>query len=371
MNRAFQRLLLLLCLALPGALTYAAEATVKISELSAASAPDGSELVECVQTTNKKCTVTQIRGTDNALDTLADGTGLSVVGVTGNSTTTYADITAGTDKHILRRSGTSVGFGTIDYAAAGGSTLVPLANGGLAYALTDPNADRISFWDDSAGHYEWLTIGTGLSITGTTLDVTGGGGGSGTVNTGVAGGLACYPGAGTTIDDFTGGAGTAGQVLVSLGVGLCPEWSDGISVSSLTTATDIQGADLLLNGYSNTDSAPRKMTVAAMKNRLTSITTATSFTPNADKSDIVKFVSTEAAGTLTVNAPTGTPIDGQLLTIRIKATNVQTFSWNAIYDSGTAVLPTATAGSSATEYYGFIYNDADSKWQYLSFAGGF
>jgi len=38
--------------------------------------------------------------------------------------------------------------------------------------LADPNADRVMFWDDSAGNLEWLTIGAGLTITGTTLDCT-------------------------------------------------------------------------------------------------------------------------------------------------------------------------------------------------------
>jgi len=35
--------------------------------------------------------------------------------------------------------------------------------------LTDPNADRILFWDDSAGALKWLTVSTGLSLSGTTL----------------------------------------------------------------------------------------------------------------------------------------------------------------------------------------------------------
>lgn len=37
-------------------------------------------------------------------------------------------------------------------------------------ALADPNADRILFWDDSAGGWRHLTVGTNLTITGTTLD---------------------------------------------------------------------------------------------------------------------------------------------------------------------------------------------------------
>jgi hypothetical protein len=34
---------------------------------------------------------------------------------------------------------------------------------------TDPNADRIYFWDDSAGNPAFLTVGSGLAISGTTL----------------------------------------------------------------------------------------------------------------------------------------------------------------------------------------------------------
>jgi hypothetical protein len=45
-------------------------------------------------------------------------------------------------------------------------------------ALVDPNADRILFWDDSAGTYAYLTAGSGLTITGTTITASGGGGAS-------------------------------------------------------------------------------------------------------------------------------------------------------------------------------------------------
>lgn len=42
--------------------------------------------------------------------------------------------------------------------------------------LADPGADRILFWDDSASAYTYLTVGTNLTITDTTLDASGGGG---------------------------------------------------------------------------------------------------------------------------------------------------------------------------------------------------
>ncbi len=40
-----------------------------------------------------------------------------------------------------------------------------LSSGGLGTSLSDPNADRIPFWDDSAGQVEWLSA----NISGTTL----------------------------------------------------------------------------------------------------------------------------------------------------------------------------------------------------------
>lgn len=48
---------------------------------------------------------------------------------------------------------------------------VPLANGGTAANLTDPNADRVMFWDDSAGAVDWLSAGNGLTISTTTVAV--------------------------------------------------------------------------------------------------------------------------------------------------------------------------------------------------------
>jgi len=46
-----------------------------------------------------------------------------------------------------------------------------LSEGGTGTSLTDPNADRIMFWDDSAGEVTWLTPSTGLTISGTSMTV--------------------------------------------------------------------------------------------------------------------------------------------------------------------------------------------------------
>lgn len=55
----------------------------------------------------------------------------SVLGVTGNATADVAAITAGTDHQVLRRSGTSLAFGSLNLAQSAAVTgILPIANGG-------------------------------------------------------------------------------------------------------------------------------------------------------------------------------------------------------------------------------------------------
>jgi hypothetical protein len=55
-------------------------------------------------------------------------------------------------------------------------------------ALDASGADRILFWDQSAGKWAYLTAGTNLSISGTTLNAAGGGGAGGSADPAVADG---------------------------------------------------------------------------------------------------------------------------------------------------------------------------------------
>lgn len=100
----------------------------------------------------------------------------TLVGTDTTDTLTNKSISLGTNPVT----GTTAQFNTANtdadfYVTAG--TDVALADGGTGASLTDPNADRIMFWDDSAGATTWLTPGTNLTITGTTIDAAGGGGG--------------------------------------------------------------------------------------------------------------------------------------------------------------------------------------------------
>lgn len=103
-----------------------------------------------------------ITGTSDRI-TVTDGDG-----VAGNPTLTIAATYPG--QTSITTLGT-VGTGTWQGTAVG------LAYGGTGASLADPNADRLMFWDDSAGQVTWLTLGTNLSITDTTINATGGGAG--------------------------------------------------------------------------------------------------------------------------------------------------------------------------------------------------
>ena len=104
----------------------------------------------------------------------------------------------------------------------------------------------------------------------------------------------------------------------------------------------------------------------------TLITDGASISINLDTTDLAYQINTQASGTLTVNAPTGTLKNGDKLLLRIKSTNVQTFSWNAVFVGSTDLpLPTNTTGSSKTDYAGFMYNSNTSKWELIATNFGF
>jgi len=106
--------------------------------------------------------------------------------------------------------------------------------------------------------------------------------------------------------------------------------------------------------------------------RVLTVADATSISLNSDAADFFTQANTQVIGTLTINAPTGSPVNAQRLIIRIRSTNVQTFAWNAIFiGSDELFLPTVTSGSTKYDYFGFFYNTTASKWQLVSKLMGF
>lgn len=123
---------------------------------------------------------------------LRDSAALSVIGRSANSTGDPADIAAGVDGEVLRRSGTTLGFGTI--ATAG------IANDAVTYTKIQNVTDArlLGRSAGSAGDVQELTIGTGLQLSGGVLSntVT-----AGVTGTGVANRIAIWTGTSTIGSD--------------------------------------------------------------------------------------------------------------------------------------------------------------------------
>jgi hypothetical protein len=154
------------------------------------------------------------------------------------------------------------------------------------------------------------------------------------------------------------GAGPTTGVTVPSGTAYLVAWNGVDFVKVDSDAVTLTGTQTLTN--------------KEIVKRVVAVADANAITPNADTSDIVTQANTQSAGTLTINAPSGSAVNGQGLVIRISSTAAQTFSWNAIYQGSTDfALPTATSGAGKTDYLGFIYNSTSSKWQMLAKNFGF
>jgi hypothetical protein len=81
-----------------------------------------------------------------------------------------------------------------------------------------------------------------------------------------------------------------------------------------------------------------------------------------------QYNATALSESATVAAPSGTPTDGQKLTIRILDNGApQALTWNAVYEVIGTTLPTTTVASKYT-YVGCIYNAQSSTWDVVSVA---
>jgi len=100
--------------------------------------------------------------------------------------------------------------------------------------------------------------------------------------------------------------------------------------------------------------------------RAVAAASASSLTPDIATYD--QYAYTALATGLTINAPTGTPLDGQELTFRFLDNGVsQTLTWNATYTAVGAILPLST-GASKTIYVGCIYNAYNTRWDVVAVA---
>lgn len=100
---------------------------------------------------------------------------------------------------------------------------------------------------------------------------------------------------------------------------------------------------------------------------LTSVTSSATPTP-VGSARINDYFLTALAAAATFAAPSGSPVNGNRLLIRIKDDGTaRTIAWNAIFRAIGVTLPTTTV-LGKTLYVGAVYNSAASKWDVIAVA---
>ncbi len=100
--------------------------------------------------------------------------------------------------------------------------------------------------------------------------------------------------------------------------------------------------------------------------KVNAIAAGSSITPNCDNTDVVTYTPNQP---FTINNPTGTPDDYQLLVFRITNTT-HSVTWGSAY-RGSTDLPLPSLSSNKTDYFGFRWNATNSKWDYVAENRGF
>ena len=272
-------------------------------------------------------------------------------------------ITSGTSGGILYYSAA----GTLASSAALAASAIVLGGGaGVAPTTTATGTGVVTALGvnvGSAGAFVTFNGALGTPSSGTLTSATGlpiSTGVSG-LGTGVATALAVNVGSAGAFVTFNGALGTPSSGTLTSATGL--PISTGVSGLGTGVATALGNTTNTASGLP-TGSGTATLTNKRIDPRTSSATSTATLTPDISSFD--QYNLTAQAVGLTVAAPTGTPVDGNRITIRILDNGTaQTITWNATYTVIGVTLPTTTTANKMV-YVGCIYNSTNTRWDVVA-----
>ena len=264
-----------------------------------------------------------------------------------------ANLTDGTGISITEGAGSI----TVNLASEYGDTLNPYASKTANYFLASPNGTSgvPSFRALVAADVPTLnqnTTGTAANVTGIVAVANGGTG----LSSGTSGGIPYF----SATNEITSSAALAANALVVGG-------GAGVAPTTITTGTGVVTA---LGNTTNTDnglvtgSGTVTFSNKRIDSRVSSSASPASLTPDISAFD--QYNVTALANALAINAPIGTPVDGNKLLIRLLDNGTtRALTWNGTYTVIGSVLPTSTTAGKTT-YVGCIYNANNTRWDVVA-----
>jgi hypothetical protein len=152
--------------------------------------------------------------------------------------------------------------------------------------------------------------------------------------------------------------------------------NNGTIVGTRRALNFIPGSGITLNIVDDAANEEVDITITAGASapvrRVVALADSSTLTVNASTTDLATQTNTQAVGTLTIAAPTGTPTDGQQITIRLTVTNTQNFVWDPVFAGSVDLpLPVSPTSGGKIDYLGFVYSTAAAKWHLIAKNFGF